>query len=55
MKAAVVVAVALFCVFPAVAEDYTFTTLDFSAANHTYVQGINNAGQVVGDCDAHKN
>jgi len=44
-----VATVALFCVTsPAVADDYSFTTLDFPGANHTYVEGINNQGQIVG-------
>jgi probable HAF family extracellular repeat protein len=49
MKAAVVAAVALFCVTsPAVADNYSFTTLGFPGANHTYVEGINDRGQIVG-------
>src|SRR5262245_43684172 len=46
---AVMTALALFgVVSPAVADNYTFTTLDFPGADHTYVQGINDGGQIVG-------
>ena len=49
VKAAVVAAVALYCVTsPAAADGYTFTTIDVPLATFTYASGINDAGQIVG-------